>query len=157
VVLLGRDGLVLASRRGWMSASELLSKLAEVQGTTVPEAGPQRAFTGVRDPGAPKAAVREVTAVEAAERLAREGSRWILLDVRTAAEFDDWHPDGAVGIPLDELPHRYQDLGQNTDVVCLSETGGESAAAAEFLTSVGFSDVLNVVDGITGWPDAPDR
>jgi len=156
-VLVSREGAVLASRRGRMPAAEALECIARHDGRAVPEVPSGRAFTGVRDPGAPKAAVRDLDAAAAADLLAAEPDAWVLLDVRPAGPHAAWHPPGALHVPLDELPHRYQEIRQNTDVICLSETGGQSAAAAEFLTSVGFSDVVNVVDGVSGWPGAPGR
>ncbi len=157
VVVVDRGGTVLASHRGRIPVEELLALLAAHEGRPVPEAAPLRAVSPVRGAGDARGAVRDLDAAAAAALLADEGACWLLLDVRPAEAFAAWHPEGAVHVPLDELPHRYQELGQNTDVICLSDTGGQSAAAAEFLASVGFSDVVNVLDGTSGWPGAPEE
>lgn len=151
VVIVGKDGLIKKSQKGWIPIEQLLSLIAEIEGTKPPEKETTKEFTGVRDPGAPAASVTQISALQAQEMLAAEDSPYILLDVRTETEFQSFHPQGAINIPLDEMPHRYQELEQNTDIICVSQTGGQSDAAAEFLTSVGMSDVFNVTDGIAAW------
>jgi rhodanese-related sulfurtransferase/peroxiredoxin len=157
VMVVGSDGVVLASRRAWIPVEELLSLLPAREDRSTPGSGPGGTFTGLRDPGTPRAPVRRLDAAAAAALLAQEGSCWVLLDVRSAQAHAAWHPSGAVHIPLDELPHRTQELCQTTGVICLSDTGDSSATAAEFLTSVGFGDVVHVLDGTSGWPGAPEE
>ncbi len=154
VILLDRNGKIILSQRGYLPTSDLLSKLASLEGTTVPETDSQRTFTGIRDPGAPAASANSVTAVTALGLLSDSDSNFKLLDVRTPEEFAQFHIEGAINIPLDELPHRYQELEQTTHIICLSKTGGLSEAAAEFLTSIGASQVFNVEDGLAAWPGA---
>ncbi len=156
LVVVEKSGAVAYAQDGWPSASRLLQILADLEGRDVPELAEQRAFTGVRDPGAPMDEAREISADEARGQLDEPDSVFVLLDVRSEAEHRAFHPSGSMNIPLDELPHRYQDLGQNTDIICISMTGGQSATAAEFLTSVGMSNVYTVSDGMASWPGAPD-
>jgi rhodanese-related sulfurtransferase/peroxiredoxin len=155
VVVVDKQGQVTASYDGWMPGQQLLEVIAGLEGREVPEQRVERAFTGVRDPGAPADEVREVSADQARTLLSEPDSMFVLLDVRSPAEFAAFHPEGALNIPLDELPHRYQDLGQNTDIICISQTGGQSNTSAEFLTSVGMSNVYTVSDGMASWPGAP--
>ncbi len=155
LVVVNKQGAVAYAQDQWPDADRLLEVLAELEGREVPEIAEERAFTGVRDPGAPMDEAREISADEARALLDEPDSVFVLLDVRTADEHQAFHPGGAMNIPLDELPHRYQDLGQNTDIICISQTGGQSATAAEFLTSVGMSNVYTVNDGMASWPGAP--
>jgi rhodanese-related sulfurtransferase/peroxiredoxin len=155
VVIVARDGTIGASWATWPPVAEVLAALARLEGKVVPETQAQRGFTGVRDPGAPADKAQLVSADEARALLAGEDSAFLLLDVRTEAEHEAFHPAGALNIPLDELPHRYQDLHQNTDIICISQTGGQSQTAAEFLTSVGMSNVYTVSDGMASWPGSP--
>ena len=76
---------------------------------------------------------------------------YVILDVRTVDEFAAFHVPDSFNIPIDELPHRYQELGQTTHIICLSDTGGLSAAAAEFLTSIGASSIFTVEEGVSAW------
>jgi peroxiredoxin/rhodanese-related sulfurtransferase len=155
LVVVDKAGQVARSWDGWPPADELLQAIAELEGREVPEQQDERAFTGVRDPGAPADEVREISADDARALLDEPDSMFVLLDVRTEAEHQAFHPQGAANIPLDELPHRYLELKQNTDIICISQTGGQSTTAAEFLTSVGMSNVYTVSDGMASWPDAP--
>jgi phage shock protein E len=155
LVVVDKAGGIARSWDGWPAADELLQAVAELEGRDVPEQQDERAFTGVRDPGAPADEVREISADDARALLGEPDSMFLLLDVRTQAEHEAFHPEGAKNIPLDELPHRYLDLKQNTDIICISQTGGQSTTAAEFLTSVGMSNVYTVSDGMASWPDAP--
>ena len=155
LVVVDKQGTVALSHDGWPPADQLLEAVAQLEGREVPEQHQERAFTGVRDPGAPADEAREVSADDARALLDEPDSVFVLLDVRSAAEHTAFHPQGAINIPLDELPHRYQDLHQNTDIICISQTGGQSNTAAEFLTSVGMSNVYTVSDGMASWPGAP--
>lgn len=71
-----------------------------------------------------------------------------VVDVRTAGEFQEGHIHDALNIPIDEMPHRYPEIGQTTHIVCVDSSGGLAQAAAEFLTSVGRSEVYYVEDGL---------
>ena len=155
LVVVDKQGAVAVAHDGWPPARQLLQAIADIEGREVPEQLEERAFTGVRDPGAPADLVREISADDARALLDEPDSMFVLLDVRSPAEHLAFHPEGALNIPLDELPHRYQDLGQNTDIICISQTGGQSNTSAEFLTSVGMSNVYTVSDGMASWPGAP--
>jgi len=155
VVVVDKQGSVASSYQGLPAAPQLLQAIADLEGRDVPEQLEERAFTGVRDPGTPADEVREISSGDARALLDDTDSVFVLLDVRSAAEHEAFHPPGAANIPLDELPHRYQDIQQNTDIICISQTGGQSTTAAEFLTSVGMSNVYTVSDGMASWPGAP--
>ena len=49
-------------------------------------------------------------------------------------------------IPVDELPHRHAELGQGSHLVFICHSGGHSAAAGEFMTSIGGTHIYNVAD-----------
>ena len=79
-----------------------------------------------------------------------------LLDVREPWEYHGpggCHAEGAVLIPLGELPHRLGELPQDREaelrVIC--KTGGRSAMAAELLIAGGWRRVFNVATGTQGW------
>ncbi|MGH1493163.1 MAG: rhodanese-like domain-containing protein [Acidimicrobiales bacterium] len=71
-----------------------------------------------------------------------------LIDVREPHEVAGGTLPGAVNIPLGELPTRVDELDRNRRVVLLCKVGGRSAHAAEYLTSLGFDDVVNLAGGI---------
>lgn len=77
----------------------------------------------------------------------------VLLDVREDDEWAAGHAEGAVHIPLGEVPIRLAELGDVTAerpvyVVCRS--GGRSARAVEWLEEHGVAAV-NVAGGMQRW------
>ncbi|GAA4815797.1 rhodanese-like domain-containing protein [Nocardioides caeni] len=79
----------------------------------------------------------------------------VVLDVREDEEWAAGRIDGAVHIPLMELPARVGELVEleapQTLVVC--KAGGRSARAVAYLAQQGY-DVVNLVDGMMGWERA---
>ena len=79
----------------------------------------------------------------------------LVLDVREDDEWAAGHIDGALHIPLMELPARLGEFVEleapQTLVVC--KAGGRSARAVAYLAQQGY-DVVNLVDGMIGWERA---
>ncbi|CAN5241053.1 rhodanese-like domain-containing protein [soil metagenome] len=76
----------------------------------------------------------------------------VVLDVREQVEWDHGHIEGAVHVPLMELPDRVGELSHDqTLVVC--KVGGRSAQATGWLTQQGF-DVVNLDGGMLDWEAA---
>ncbi len=79
----------------------------------------------------------------------------VVLDVREDDEWAAGRIQGAVHIPLMELPARLGEFVEleapQTLVVC--KAGGRSARAAAYLAQQGY-DVVNLVDGMMGWERA---
>ncbi len=154
-VVIGKDGNVLFSQRGFPDVEELIAVLSRAEGKTVSApvaAAPSHTSSStIRDPGRGPAAVRDVESPEALRLLAEKDTPYILVDVRTKAEWEREHSPLARLIPVDELPHRYAELKQTTHVIFVCQGGGRSAAAAEFMTSIGASDICNVLGGMSEW------
>ncbi len=99
---------------------------------------------------------------EANEKLAQG---WTYVDVRTAEEFADGHPTGAVNVPLmhrgpggmapnpDFMPVMKAAFAKDAKIVCGCKTGGRSLRAAQMLVDEGFQ---SVVDQRAGWDGARD-
>ncbi len=85
---------------------------------------------------------------------AMTGKQMQLLDVRTAGEFRSGHLEGALQADWTDKS-QFRDRTQHLDkskpvfIYCLS--GGRSAAAADYLRSIGFKDVTNLSGGIVAW------
>ena len=97
-------------------------------------------------------AYEQIPMSEAVERLKQE-SGYILLDVRTAEEFQAKHIPGAVNIPNEtigtaEIP-QLPDKAQRIYVYCRS--GNRSKQASEKLAKLGYTNVVEV-GGINDWP-----
>ena len=63
---------------------------------------------------------------------------------------------GSVLIPLGELAERVAELNTADQIVVHCRMGGRSAKAVEFLRSVGFRKVKNLVGGINAWAQDVD-
>ncbi|WP_432482882.1 rhodanese-like domain-containing protein [Kineococcus esterisolvens] len=75
-----------------------------------------------------------------------------LLDVREDDEWQAGHADGALHIPMSEVPQRLAELPEGElHVVC--RAGGRSLRVAQWLSQNGY-DVVNVEGGMGAWADA---
>ena len=76
---------------------------------------------------------------------AKDFNSLIVVDVRTEEEFEYGAYPDAINIPLDELMHRYAELGNNTarEIVVYCATGARSAYAQQVLMNLGYSKVKN--------------
>lgn len=63
----------------------------------------------------------------------------VLVDVRTPAEYAEAHAEGAINIPVQELPRRMGELQRSRPVVVYCRSGARSAAAATMLRSAGYA------------------
>lgn len=110
------------------------------------------AFLFHRDTPAAPAVYSKITAVQA-NNMMKDGKPFLLLDVRTKEEYDEVHIPGTLLIPGDELlrraPAELPDKAARILVYCRS--GRRSAAAAEALLKVGYTNVHDF-GGIIDWP-----
>lgn len=158
-VLVGKDGNVLFSQRGFADIEALLGLIARTDGKEVPDAAAHETGAGsaggasdnLRTPGKGPADVREIDSETAMRMLSEKDSPYLLVDVRTKPEWDREHVPMARLIPVDELPHRYTELKQDNHLIFLCQGGGRSAAAAEFMTSIGGHEIYNVSGGMDQW------
>ena len=75
-----------------------------------------------------------------AKELVKGGAR--LIDVRTHAEFQGGHLDGAINIPVQELESRLEDAGpKEATYVVYCASGMRSARAKSILKASGRADV----------------
>ena len=94
------------------------------------------------------------TPAEAADALV--SGRWTLVDVREAQEFALVSIDGALHIPLGELPARLGEIPTDRPAAVLCHHGSRSAMAQQFLNAGGSISVYNVVGGIDAWATTVD-
>jgi adenylyltransferase/sulfurtransferase len=97
----------------------------------------------------------EITPRALQEKL-RAGDDIVILDVRNPEEAQISRIDGSILIPLGELPERVAELNTAAQLVVHCKMGGRSSRAVEFLRSVGFKKVKNLVGGINAWADEVD-
>ena len=109
-------------------------------------------LVGCAAPTEREVSYRQITMDEAVAMMEEEEG-YIILDVRTAAEFDEKHIPGAINIPnetigtdaIPELP----DKDQLILIYCRS--GNRSKQASEKLVKLGYTNV-GEFGGIIDWP-----
>ena len=92
----------------------------------------------------------DVTVAEASN-LIGDKPELVILDVRTQAEYDDGHIEGAVLIPVQELPDRLDELDKNDELLVYCRTGNRSVTAVEILEEAGFTKIYHMDEGISTW------
>ncbi len=96
--------------------------------------------------------VPQMTTAELAERLdAGEASPVTVLDVRERDEWEAGHIAGAMHVPLGHLTDRVAELERDRPLVLHCQSGGRSSIGASVLRAQGFTNVVNLSDGFTGW------
>ncbi|MFI5086320.1 MAG: rhodanese-like domain-containing protein [Actinomycetales bacterium] len=76
-----------------------------------------------------------------------------ILDVREDYEWEEGHIDGALHIPLGQLPERLDELDPDEDLHIVCRSGGRSFRATQWLNDNGYTAV-NVNGGMGAWLDA---
>ena len=105
-----------------------------------------------RDAGNAENGYRQITAAEAVSLMEAE-ENYIILDVRTQAEYEEKHIPKAVNIPnesigTEEIP-ALPDKNQLILVYCRS--GNRSKQASEKLAALGYTNIVEF-GGINDWP-----
>lgn len=79
------------------------------------------------------------------------GEKLNIIDVREPAEYVFGRIPGAKSIPLGELETRLDELDPNQAYFVICRTGNRSDLACQMMTEKGFSNVTNVIPGMTAW------
>jgi len=97
--------------------------------------------------------VRQISA-EALHEMLSGTAGFILLDVRAPREFADNHIEGAINIPTAELRTRYGELNSDKTIILMCSSGNRSSLGCSILLQHGFTDVINLAGGMTGYSAA---
>ena len=106
-------------------------------------------YTAWQADGLPVARVELIKARELRTRLASSKPP-TLVDVRTVREWQAGHVDGAVNVPVGELPGRVAELHDRAPVATICESGYRSSLASSLLLRAGVP-VVNVSDGTAAY------
>lgn len=88
--------------------------------------------------------------VHEASRLHRSGGATI-VDVREPVEIAACRLQGALEIPMREIPARLSELPVDRPLLVLCHHGGRSARVTLFLRQQGWEQVSNIAGGIDAW------
>ena len=89
--------------------------------------------------------------VSDASAMIQSSPNLLVVDVRTPEEYAQGHLQGAINIPLSDLPLRIGGLDPNRPILVYCQTGYRSAQASAILVKAGFTQVYNMDGGITAW------
>ena len=84
------------------------------------------------------------------ERFAAARPAGTVVDVRERHEYAAGHVDGALLIPMGQLPARMQELDRARPVYVICATGNRSLAMTDLLRVAGFN-AWSVTGGTTAW------
>lgn len=83
----------------------------------------------------------------------KENPETVVVDVRTTSEFQSGHIPGARLIPVDEIENRLSEVPREVSHLLVTCQGGaRSAAACQMLSEKGYTNLLNMYDGMGAWP-----
>lgn len=103
-------------------------------------------------PGSTGTAYQKITSADGKELL-DNGAELILVDVRSAEEYETAHIPGALNVPNESIngtqPDALPELNKTVIVYC--RTGVRSKQAADKLVGMGYTDVRDM-GGIVDWP-----
>jgi rhodanese-related sulfurtransferase len=74
-----------------------------------------------------------------------------VLDVREARELEICRLDGALHVPMPEIPARTDDLPTDQLLVVICHHGARSQMVVDFLRNAGFDNAVNLDGGIDAW------
>lgn len=106
--------------------------------------------------GSSTLAIELVQPLQAAEVLEDRASDVVLLDVRTAEEFNEVRVPGSLNVDyyaadfaaqLDQLP-------KDVPYVVYCRSGNRSSQTMDIMADLGFSEVFDVAGGIIAWNEA---
>lgn len=100
--------------------------------------------------GFPISHLETISVQELSARLEGE-CRPTVLDVRTESEFNAGHVQDAIHIHGGVLRERLVEVPKDRPVAVICGTGYRGAIAASFLKSEGYSEVANVLGGMSAW------
>lgn len=99
-----------------------------------------------------QAQVRNVTAAEVEQRIRQKDV--VVLDVRTADEYNEGHLPGAQlqdVLQSTQFRNAVKQLPRNKTYVVYCHSGRRSLEAARIMEELGFRSVLNMTGGILAW------
>ncbi|HTK56399.1 MAG TPA: rhodanese-like domain-containing protein [Gemmatimonadales bacterium] len=97
---------------------------------------------------------RPLTTVAQMDPASAAASKYAIVDVRAASEWNDGHIPGATHIPLPELADRIGELPADRPLILQCAGGGRSMIAASLLQARGIAGVVNLSGGYTAWRKA---
>lgn len=90
---------------------------------------------------------------EKVNSMLQKSNRWVILDVRTAEEFNQGHIKGARNIDIRQ-PESFgiiDKLNHDSNYIVHCRTNHRSKIAVDYMTKNRFKNVYQMMDGMNGW------
>jgi glyoxylase-like metal-dependent hydrolase (beta-lactamase superfamily II) len=97
--------------------------------------------------------LKRLTKEELEARLASDDPP-LVLDVRNPGEWEAGHIEGALHVPLGQLPRRLEEIPFERDVVCVCKSGYRSSTAVSLLVHWTTRELADLVGGMDAWAGA---
>ncbi|NCP87510.1 MAG: hypothetical protein CO094_13995 [Anaerolineae bacterium CG_4_9_14_3_um_filter_57_17] len=75
----------------------------------------------------------------------------VFVDVRTQGEWNNFHLQDALLIPIDELAARVNEVPRDKPIVVICQSGSRSPRGRDILRQAGFSNITSVSGGLGDW------
>ena len=93
---------------------------------------------------------KEINATEAVI-LHNKNKEAVFLDVREHSELAICRIEGALHIPMSEVPVRHEALPRDAPLIVLCHHGMRSLNVVQYLETKGFDNAINLAGGIHAW------
>lgn len=107
-------------------------------------------FGQMRPTASDSSVVEKISPADYQSQFVSSSTAHLLIDVRTAQEFNSGHIAGAVNIPVDALASRLSEVPSDQPVVVYCRSGNRSAQASNILAQAGYTAVYDL-GGIITW------
>lgn len=74
-----------------------------------------------------------------------------LIDVREIDEYRAGHIPGITHVSLSQFVERTGEIDPEKEVICVCRSGNRSGTACEYLSSLGYKKLHNMVGGMNKW------
>jgi rhodanese-related sulfurtransferase len=91
---------------------------------------------------------REINTDQAYQMYQQSGT--FVVDVRTQAEWDEYHAPNTTLIPLDQLPNRLNEVPKDKQVLVVCRSGNRSQQGRDILLSAGYN-ATSMAGGLKEW------
>ncbi len=93
----------------------------------------------------------EISVTDAKARRDAAPDRTLIIDVREPYELEICRVEGALHIPMRQIPEQIDSLARDQHLLILCHSGGRSGRVTTYLRSQGFTAVSNIAGGIDAW------
>ena len=81
---------------------------------------------------------------------------FILLDVRTDSEYFLSNIEGAIHIPMNDIPNKLNTIDKSKEIIVQCKSGKRSAKVCEYLELNNYTNAKNLNGGILAWAERVD-